>query len=328
MARTPKSISPQKLARHKTLNLIYFIDSNSTRSIRMSLGKVWVVGALLLAILCWACGSVWLLYSSQKQHQREQERIRELQAGIFKYQNQSDAVYEAAYPNGQKISKPNDNIQNIAEDKAQEDSPTPVAEVSVVEKHDEVTEEGADDDSQPVAVDVSKISSKGSSSLVMKYVIKNDANSAKVEGRVWSIARYVGIDGQHYFVPYPSGVGASSDGTPRNPEKGTRFFIRRFRSVESKFDAPSNIQGSFDKVTVYARTKKGVLSTRDVPIEIDVGYKKPETAPTIKNEESINKSNKTISVPIHRKGMSAQNSIEPNKTQNQKSGSSGELDGH
>ena len=334
MVRTSKSISPQKLAREKTLNLIYFIDSNSTRSIRMSLGKVWCIAALLIAVLCWAFGSGWLLYRSTRLHQREQTRIQQLQAGIFKYQNNSDAVYESAYPNGpnpSRLSKSTDDqVAKSTMDQGEMLTALAPSPKTIAVKKEKLPPTPVEKKvvSKPVDVEVSKVLKK-SNRLVVKYMIKNDANSAKVEGRVWAVARYTALNGRHHFVADPPGVGVTEGGDPIASIKGTRFFIRRFRNVDSRFNIPANIVGRFDKVVIYTKTTNGALVKKDLKVDIDVGYKKPVTeTKALTPSQPLNSGPEGVGTSTKRTGMSAKNGIETKNNENLNKASPVGLGGH
>lgn len=84
--------------RKKTLNIIYFVDSSRTRSLKIPLGRAQLTLFLALGTMVWAVGSAMLLAQAHKDNDGLTRSLRASMATVFEYETRYDGVYEIAYP--------------------------------------------------------------------------------------------------------------------------------------------------------------------------------------------------------------------------------------
>ncbi len=84
--------------RKKTLNIIYFVDSSRTRSLKIPLGRAQLTLFLALGTMVWAVGSALLLAQAHKDNDGLTRSLRASMATVFEYETRYDGVYEIAYP--------------------------------------------------------------------------------------------------------------------------------------------------------------------------------------------------------------------------------------
>lgn len=95
----PKSGS--QYHREKTLNIIYFMDSKKTRSIKIPLEKAYLALGFLGAILIWCIVSGILVLNLKNKDRLDSMRIRALLATIYEFQVKGEDVFDKAYPNSE-----------------------------------------------------------------------------------------------------------------------------------------------------------------------------------------------------------------------------------
>lgn len=84
----------------RQLNIIYFVDSSRTRTIKLPLGRVSVLLLLFAAVALWSVGSAFLLNGAYEERADLTKKLRTSLATVFDYETRFDGVYDVAYPSG------------------------------------------------------------------------------------------------------------------------------------------------------------------------------------------------------------------------------------
>lgn len=89
---------PVQNDRTRYLNIVYFVESARSHTIRINLRYArWAIGAAAI-IFAWAAGSVFWIVSLRWQVDETRERLESSLTTIFDYQIKNDKVFELAYP--------------------------------------------------------------------------------------------------------------------------------------------------------------------------------------------------------------------------------------
>ncbi|MCX6130423.1 MAG: hypothetical protein NTX25_15345 [Proteobacteria bacterium] len=101
--------------RKRFLNIIYFIDSNRTRTLKLSIRSSYLTVATLVLLISWSFFASLLLIQEHQLNHEQRVRSVELLTSIFNYQTRYDQVYEKAYPSETSpavaIKQQNDHIE-------------------------------------------------------------------------------------------------------------------------------------------------------------------------------------------------------------------------
>lgn len=87
--------------REKTLNIIYFMDSKKTRTIKIPVEKAYLALGFLGAILIWCVVSGILVLNLKSKDHSDSLRIRSLLSTIYEFQVKGEDVFDKAYPNSE-----------------------------------------------------------------------------------------------------------------------------------------------------------------------------------------------------------------------------------
>lgn len=127
MERPATQPSPNDRTRY--LNIVYFVESARSHTIRVNLRYArWGLG--LAAIVCaWSAGSIFWILTLQFQVSETRERLESSLTTIFDYQIKNDKVFEIAYPADQTNSYYSEAAQlasnNPVSDPSQAKNPAP-----------------------------------------------------------------------------------------------------------------------------------------------------------------------------------------------------------
>jgi hypothetical protein len=96
MRRAPKKPSPGERTRY--LNIVYFVESARSHTIRVNLthARLAVVGLALVGV--WAIASGFWIAQLNSQSVKTRQRLENALTTIFEYQIKSEKVFEQAYP--------------------------------------------------------------------------------------------------------------------------------------------------------------------------------------------------------------------------------------
>jgi hypothetical protein len=93
-----ESSHPTSGERTRYLNIVYFIESARSHTIRINLAHArWAVGGAIL-VFTWAIGSIFWITSLRLQISAARDRLETSLTTIFDYQIKNDQVFDIAYP--------------------------------------------------------------------------------------------------------------------------------------------------------------------------------------------------------------------------------------
>lgn len=264
-SEVPKSnLSSRITKRKKYLNVIYFIDSDKTRSFKLPLNIAYTFlsGGIFLGL--WLFTSMACLYLDQKKIGADKAQIQNLLSVIFQYQTRYDEIFEIAYeglnsPATAKIDKtveaPPVAKQPIKEEIVEkaETTPAPAPEPT---PEAAVAEEGtAANGGFAVQIENMKEHLYGNE-LQASFDIRNSQGSQKASGFIWGVAKVEKEDGKIVYLTSPTSVNVDQEGEAKNVAQAYKFSIKFFKSKTLTFALP-NAAGSVKEISVYVSDSEG-----------------------------------------------------------------------
>jgi len=221
---------PEK--RSKLLNLIFFIDSEKTRSLKIEVRYLYTAVLAGIIILAWAIGSVFLLADVLTEKSQTAIRLKNALRVVFEYQTKHDQIFENAYPGNQppqpdsiKVDAPVANVASSVNVVGK----TTEAIVSAVKKGDSYGE------TRNLKIEDLKYEVHRNA-IDIEFVIKNPKEDAKAEGYVWAILESEPAGGgQRRSMALPAKITLDNLGAVKNPRSGESFSIKRFRAQKFTF---------------------------------------------------------------------------------------------
>ena len=93
-----ESSHPSSGDRTRYLNIVYFIESARSHTLRINLAHArWAAGASIL-VFTWAVGSIFWITALRFQITAARNRLETSLTAIFDYQIKNDKVFDLAYP--------------------------------------------------------------------------------------------------------------------------------------------------------------------------------------------------------------------------------------
>ncbi len=131
----------------RQLNIIYFVDSSKTRTIKIPLGRVSVVLLLLSAVGVWSVASAFVLNAAYADRIDMTRKLRTTLATVFDYETRHDGVYDLAYPNGKGGAVPTKSEPDgsVAPSVASALSRLPAAEPSATAEEADAAADGGEE---------------------------------------------------------------------------------------------------------------------------------------------------------------------------------------
>ena len=274
-----------KVIRRKTLNVIYFVDSERTKSIHLPVSTVVVIFSALVGMLLWTLLSAYAGYVALNDRARLLNYARQVRNTLFDYETRFEGVYESVYPNeaGKEVAAA---TEGAAVPQAAAPSPKPVAaqippahvpEAAAAEPPKEVAQQpteatGALAPSAPATEQKLKVNvdnpifRKSTNALELKVDINNQDAKNKAEGYVWALATYKPDSGSELFVAAPKGMQIGANGETGDPHNAQRYAIQFHKPKNFIFDAPSPGSGKFTQVRIVLQDYSGQRSEFKFPI--------------------------------------------------------------
>lgn len=105
-----------KAVRKRTLNIIYFVDSDRTRSVQLATSKVAALCVGLGLLVLWFFVSAILGYFVLKDRIALLELVKETRSTLFDYESRFEDVFAVAYPYEPRVAKTEQATQPPAEE--------------------------------------------------------------------------------------------------------------------------------------------------------------------------------------------------------------------
>ena len=269
--------NPKSPQRQKLLNIIYFIDSNRTHSIKIPLRTASYLTAGLITLLVWSFVSSALLYGQLTTQSQKDARISQLLTSIFEYQTRYDGVYEKTYPKEQIASKK--TIQDVqvanvqkpvkktpADDKISADTPNKkdssgAATTKLNPKSRQVvtTPKTANIRIQNPTYRTSK------SKLTVSFAIQNKISPKRAGGRIWGVATVIDQKGHIKKLTSPKGILHKKEAVPENITMAQKFSIRYYKSKSLDFKVPKNSR--ITNIDIFCYQDNSVVKIASIPIK-------------------------------------------------------------
>ncbi len=269
-------------ASRRELSIIYFIDSNKTRTLRIPISRVnWIlVGGALLFI--WLFVSSFAVVMLQKENSELTSELKVLMNNLFDYQTRYDGVYEDAYPSPEKIALQN-NVGVKGQKKLSKALAIKEVRNTTAKKNEKMAiRKLAKKSSQNVARGVLlpgkalKIQNIKFSKTTMgtnySFSFINGGN-IKERGRIWGVAEFVDASGKSHFIASPKTVNPTNLKTVKNPEMGHWYSIRRFKKQSLSFDTTLLKRAKLKRLTL------GILTNDNMTGIVEVNTKNNQLMP-------------------------------------------------
>ncbi len=261
----------------KTINIIYYVNTNKTKAIRMSyLSFISLITASCMVLL-WSVVSIFFIGNCLNTINKQKEKILVSNDVIFDYQMKYDKVLEGVYT--QKVTSDKDsssttsnNKKNSTElTKQQAGLPVPQAHSTENNSSSSLSAKSLSDSAVAEVTDskTSNLNAKGSILLEHVGTFKQDktittlinlsnTTERKISGKVWGVAYYKKTDGSVTKVFYPdkiSGFDTNATQVSQAPHGAVGYNIKHFKQQKMQFKRPVS-NGSFVKFEVYVTDDK------------------------------------------------------------------------
>jgi len=274
-----KSEVKERSDRKRYLNIIYFVDSNRTRTLKFSIGASYVTVGLIAAALVWSLVSTTLLVRDRYVIAGMSDHTTRLLELVFNHQTRYDEVYEKAYPDNdaallvdetepEKAEKPVEKRGIMSLSAKRPPMPvTPPAARSAIDKLAEesssakrtlnaepvvpsATPKVKSGDEPPLSID-NFSTTMTEKSLIINLSLKNLSSPNKTSGSVSAVAKYIDAADKSYALEsHPRDTGDEASG-------GEHFNIRYFKNKAFYFEPPKDVMGRFHEVVVTIKDAEG-----------------------------------------------------------------------
>ncbi len=306
--------------RKRYLNIIYFIDSKRTRTLKFSIKTGYLTVGTLCLLVTWSLVASLLLLREHGLNTELRSRSRNLLSVIFNYQTRYDQVYEKAYPNDGHPLLPGgatveDRIAALPKEAALDEGddktsmaqatnrpapatlaakvapppgPAPVApvETEVPAPKESVISNVLEQSSQgePTIAIENFSSAVHDETLTIRFSLKNTNKGNKASGTVTAQARFFesGKDGVWLETNAVATEGTVDTGDQDDPSSDEHFNIRYYKNKVFHFSSPTKGDGLFTAVRVTVKDEQGRTKEFSFPLT-----KEPKVQQTRLGSESL-----------------------------------------
>ena len=271
----PKTEVKKRFERKRYLNVIYFIDSNRTRTLKFSIGTSYFTVGLLSAAVIWSVVSASLLVRDRIVISRMQDHTQSLLELVFNYQTRYDEVYEKAYPDNDSSLMSAVHAADLKDEKAEKAAngsgkgmslSAKTAPAIAREKLASETASSRGTDSSAAAneppISIENFSTQvNEQTILVRVSLKNLSSPNKTSGSVKAVAKFIDLDNKpHSFESHPKATGDET----RNDEQ---FNIRYFKNKAFYFEPPKGVSGKF--IDLVVTIKDGEGRSKDFPYPLN-----------------------------------------------------------
>lgn len=276
----------QKVNRKRFLNVIYFVDSNKTKTFKLSLKTSYILFSLMIVMFFWSIFSSVLLVSHYNRASIRSEKIRKLLTTIFNYQTRYDQVYEKTYPSKIIDKKTDDASIAAREDPTSQSSQNSESEDIVSNlapsknNNTEDTPETASTSSElepQVKVEKFDLATKPNG-LSLNFAIKNLDRPNKANGYVIGFAKFLDPTGRAKLITSPTGIQEEEPINKWALPQEHRFSIRYYTKKTLDFELPDEKGGTFEFIKIVVGSKDNEPLEFVYNIKGNVGTFAPITA--------------------------------------------------
>jgi hypothetical protein len=246
--------------RNRYLNIVYFVESARSHTIRINLRHAkYAVGAAI-AVAVWALSaSVWIMILRHDLSQIK-DRLESSLSAVFEYQIKNEKVFEIAYPADSTNSYYSETAQLASNNPLSDPTPEPVPQKSPEKPEPSAAPKEAtiaaakttpppaapNAEESPTTSNLISISAarlaKTGSKMTLNFAITN-SKPKKAEGYIWAIATFASTDGKNVVVIAPEHAKLDKQTTAIASFKtGYRFSIQRFKDKTFEFKVPAELE--------------------------------------------------------------------------------------
>ena len=271
------SQTPLKGIRKRSLNVIYFIDSAKTKTLKFSLKASYIFIAGLLLTVVWSGVSTYLLYNSYAKSFEQSQRIETLLSTVFAYQTRYDGIYEKAYPDQDPIAddRPSDSgatVAGTAPRKALSAKSDPNKKVQTATTAQSAPVQAAAEPSGNKGIDIDQIVFKQSpTEILLSFAIKNLDRPERTHGYVVGTAEFITDAGKTLRLTSPAKIDVAVEQKTRNLPRDHRFAIKYYTKKTLRFTPPPDVSGRFERVTIQVRSKDNPIVEENYSLAKDQG---------------------------------------------------------
>lgn len=277
--------------RKQFLNIVYFVDSSKTRTMKIPLGRVQLFLFCALILIGWSVASFALIGVLLRDRSDLLSNLKHSMQTVFEFESLYDGVYETAYPSGKlqptkKVATSTEAPTSSSAAKTVETehhkipektSATPATkEPSASTKKAETSAKSeADDQKQSKTIDVevsNPVVKTYPERMSLTFDLTNKDLNEKSEGYLWATAEFKSESGESSLLRAPLAIEVTADGEIKDHKRATFFAIRRFKRNEFQFHLKKGVSGTIVGVKIGVSDKPGAnKKVYDVPLGIKVG---------------------------------------------------------
>ncbi len=292
--------------RQRFLNIIYFMDSRRTRTLKFTLRSASITLGVLAVLLTWSFIASGLLIHEYQTNSDLRQQTRGLLSTIFSYQTRYDEVYENAYPEKESLSssvaasKAEEDVEDEIEAEEQDevpngshlaakslaDSKNPSSTSEAIAKSPDPKERAV---SQSLEEKLKKLefpivienfsTQLYSGTLVARFSLQNNNRPNKSSGLVIASAKFVD-DKQKVTMVDMEVENGPSDETSEGIESSSdqHYNIRYYKNKKFSFIKPKGQLGDFASVAITLKGEDGRKKEFSFAIPRNNSYQPSETA--------------------------------------------------
>lgn len=270
MPQTGNTSSGSPSGRERQLNIIYFVDANKTRSIKLSISKAKLIGSLLVLTISWAFLATGILFYSSDRVDNLEVKLSQSLGVIFDYQVKYEDTYEKAYP-FTPTKKAKAPPISVASNKAEPKKTTKSSNVAQTKPATALAAKLATPalDKPLVSIEEAKVDYENPE-LKVRFALRNNQSPKRATGYVFGTAKFVSDAGVTSFLVSPRGIKAGSDGAVANPKSGYAYRIRYYKAKTMSFQPPKGVAGKFVQVSLSLVGSDGQQSDKRLNVDIPV----------------------------------------------------------
>jgi hypothetical protein len=280
--------------RKQFLNIVYFVESSRTRTLKIPMSRVHLLLFCALALVGWSVASTAIISLLVNDRAELVGSLKQTMQTVFDFESLYDGVYERAYPSGKLQSS---KTLSASSGQAPNQKPTVAADTapkSVANDSKQTEVEQQEQKAQTVAAAASTPAPEVNSSdsvgknvevtvsnpvvkttdnrLNLTFDLTNKNGSEKSEGYIWATAEFKTETGDIHILKAPLSIEADSKGDITDHKRALFFAIRRFKRNEFSFDLMKGYSGTVVGVKIGVSDKPGANKMiYDVPLGIKVG---------------------------------------------------------
>lgn len=281
--------------RQRFLNIIYFMDSHRTHTLKFTVRSAGITVGVLALLLAWSFVASGLLIHEYQVNSDLRQRARSLLSTIFTYQTRYDEVYEKAYPG--KESQPLLTSSDLSTQDTDRATSEPDVKDPVSEKESAALATAAQPEAEaeasassaasapkekivsqsleeklqkldfPILIENFSTHLQGNT-LVARFALKNTKSPNKASGTVLATAKFVDAQQKASFIAMEVSKASSDGGAGDETESSSdqHYNIRYYKNKKFSFLKPQGQTGDFVSITITLKDDAGRKKDYSFPV--------------------------------------------------------------